>query len=118
MQHMINLRIKNLIAALLFTSYLQAQNYTEILGKVLDENEKSISGAKITIVELSVEVLSDQNGFFRLENIMPKTYNIIASAIGFEDETKFNIIIRSAGNSDLIFNLKAVSNQLEEVKIT
>ncbi|OAB26205.1 TonB-dependent Receptor Plug Domain [Flavobacterium fryxellicola] len=106
-----------LIATLLFTSFMQAQNYTEILGKVLDDNGKSISGATITINELSLEELSDENGFFKLENIAPKTYNISASAIGYETETKFNVIIKSAGNSDIIFNLKAVSNLLDEVKI-
>jgi hypothetical protein len=52
-----------------------------------------------------------------LENIAPKTYNISASAIGYETETKFNVIIKSAGNSDIIFNLKAVSTILDEVKI-
>ena len=114
---MINFIKKLLFVTLLFTSYSQAQNNTEILGKVLDENEKSISGAKITIAELSVEVFTDENGIFRLENITPKTYNITATAIGYEEETKFNIIIKSAGNSDLIFNLKAVSNKLEEVTV-
>ncbi|SHG25537.1 TonB-dependent Receptor Plug Domain [Flavobacterium micromati] len=108
---------KILIATLLFTSFMQAQNYTEILGKVLDDNGKSISGATITINELSLEALSDENGFFKLENIAPKTYNISASAIGYETETKFNVIIKSAGNSDIIFNLKAVSTILDEVKI-
>jgi CarboxypepD_reg-like domain/TonB-dependent Receptor Plug Domain len=106
-----------LILALLFTSFLQAQNNTEILGKVLDDNEKPLASAKISIIELSLNVLSDENGSYKFENIEPKTYNIVATASGFEEETKFNIIIKSAGNSDLIFNLKPVSNKLEEVKI-
>jgi len=106
-----------LFALLLFSSYLQAQNNTEILGKVLDENEKPIAGAKITIVELSLDVISDETGSFKFENIEPKTYNFVATFLGFEEDTKFNIIIKSAGNSDLIFNLKPVSNKLEEVKI-
>ena len=108
---------KILLATLLFTSFIQAQNYTEIRGKVLDDNGKSISGATITINELTIGAVSDENGFFKLENIAPKTYNISANAIGFESETKFNIIIKSAGNSDIIFNLKEVSNALSEVKI-
>ena len=108
---------KLLFATLLFTSFLQAQNNTEILGQVLDENGKAISGAIITITELSVEVKSDENGLFNLDNIPPKTYNITASAPGFEAETKFNIIIKSAGNNDLIFNLKVFSTQLDEVRI-
>ena len=108
---------KLLLTLLLFSSLLNAQNNTEILGRVLDENEKPISGAKIKINELSQEASSDENGFFKFENIAPKTYNISAAASGFEEDTKFNIIIKSAGNSDLIFNLKAFSNKLEEVKV-
>ena len=106
-----------LSALLLFTSLLQAQNNTEILGKVLDDNEKPISGAKVSIIELSIDTISDENGNFKFENIEPKTYNFVATASGFEEDSKFNIIIKSAGNNDLIFNLKAVSNKLEEVKI-
>ena len=103
---------------LFISSIMNAQNYTTLFGKVLDENDKPISGAKISIQGESIEVLSDENGLFTLEKILPKTYNIVASSAGFEEETKFNIIIKSAGNSDLIFNLKVVSNKLEEVKIT
>ena len=106
-----------LFALLLFTSFIQAQNNTAILGKVLDDNEKPIEGAKISIIELSLNVLSDENGNFKFENIEPKTYNFVATASGFEEDSKFNIIIKSAGNSDLIFNLKPFSNKLEEVKI-
>ncbi len=106
-----------LSALLLFTSLLQAQNNTEILGKVLDDNEKPISGAKVSIIELSIDTISDENGNFKFENIEPKTYNFVTTASGFEEDSKFNIIIKSAGNSDLIFNLKTVSNKLEEVKI-
>jgi hypothetical protein len=111
--------MKNItIALLLLTSFLSAQNTTNVLGRVFDENEKPISGAKITISELSLEVITDGNGNFILENITPKTYNFTAAAVGFETETKFNIIIKSAGNSDLNFILKTISTNLQEVKIT
>jgi hypothetical protein len=108
---------KLLFALLLFSSYANAQNYTNLFGKVLDENERPISGAKISIQGESIQVFSDENGVFLLEKIVPKTYNIAATAIGYEAEVKFNIIIKSAGNTDLIFNLKVASNKLEEVKI-
>lgn len=109
---------KFLLVLFFISNFINAQNFTNLFGKVLDENDKPISGAKISIQGASIEALSDENGSFTLEKILPKTYNIAASALGFEEETKFNIIIKSAGNSDLIFNLKVVSNKLEEVKIT
>jgi hypothetical protein len=110
--------MKKILFTLLFISSISnAQHFTNVFGKVLDENERPIAGAKISMQGTSIEVLSDENGLFTLEKIIPKTYNIVASAAGYEEETKFNIIIKSAGNSDLIFNLKAISNKLEEVKI-
>lgn len=110
--------MKKLLFTLLFiSSFVNAQNYTNLFGKVLDENERPISGAKISIQEEAIDMFSDENGIFIFEKIAPKTYNIAASAKGFEAEIKFNIIIKSAGNSDLIFNLKVASNKLEEVKI-
>jgi len=109
---------KFLLILLFISNFVNAQNFTNVFGKVLDENDKPISGAKISIQGESIEALSDENGSYILEKIVPKTYNIVATAVGFEGETKFNIIIKSAGNSDLIFNLKVVSNKLEEVKIT
>ena len=102
---------------LLFTSLLQAQNNVAVLGRILDENERPIAGAKISITELSINVISDENGNFKFDNIEPKTYNFIATASGFEENTAFNIIIKSKGNSDLIFNLKAISIALDEIKI-
>lgn len=108
---------KLLFTLLLATCFVNAQNYTNIFGKVLDENDKPISGANISIQGESIEVKSDENGVFLFEKILPKTYNIAVSATGFESEVKFNIIIKSAGNSDIIFNLKKYSNKLEEVTI-
>lgn len=110
--------MKKILFALLFiTNISNAQHFTNLFGKVLDENERPIVGAKILIQGTSIEALSDESGSFTLEKILPKTYNIVAAATGYEEETKFNIIIKSAGNNDLIFNLKAISNKLEEVKI-
>ena len=106
-----------LISFLLFTSLIQAQNTSEIVGKIVDENEKPIIGAKIIINDSLAEATSDENGVFKFENIEPKSYNITAIAQGFETETKFNIIIKSAGNSDIIFSLKLAASTLDEITI-
>lgn len=110
--------MKKVLFMLLFmSSFANAQHHTNLFGKVLDENDKPISGAKISIQEGSIEVFSDENGIFKFEKIVPKTYNIGVSAKGFESEIKFNIIIKSAGNNDIIFNLKVASTKLDELKI-
>lgn len=110
---------KLLIAFLLTTSFLKAQTNGEQTGFVYDEFGKLLSGAVIKVSESDISVTSDATGFFKLENIEPKSYNITATFTGFEEETKFNVIIKSAGNNDLVFNLKAsVFQKLNEVVIT
>jgi TonB-dependent Receptor Plug Domain/CarboxypepD_reg-like domain len=111
--------IKNLLFTLiLFTSFLQAQNTGSLTGYVFDEFGKPISDATIAIENSDKKAISDDTGFFKIEEIIPKSYNISASATNYESDAKFNIIIKSVGNIDLIFNLKAISKNLEEVTVT
>ncbi len=110
--------MKNLVILfILFTTIIKAQNNGSQSGYVFDENGKPISGAKITFENSDLETISSENGYFIFENIIPNSYNMAASASGFETLAKFNIIIKSVGNIELIFNLKSNSQQLKEVVI-
>ena len=95
-----------------------SQNSGNQGGYVYDENGKPIAGAKITIENNEKTTISEPNGYFLLENIIPNSYNIAVSANGFDDDAKFNVIIKSVANIDLIFNLKPVSQKLSEVIVT
>ena len=54
-----------------------AQNFGEIKGQVIDlENEKPLEGASIKIEGTNLGVSSDSNGYFKIDNISTKTYNI------------------------------------------
>jgi CarboxypepD_reg-like domain/TonB-dependent Receptor Plug Domain len=108
---------KLLIALLLISTIIQAQNNGNQTGYVFDENGKPISGAKIMFENSETSTISSENGYFIFENIIPNSYNIAASAVGFQDVALFNVIIKSVGNVDLIFNLKSNSQQLKEVVV-
>ena len=95
-----------------------SQNSGNQGGYVYDENGKPIAGAKIAIENNEKTTISEPNGYFLLENIIPNSYNIAVSANGFDDDAKFNVIIKSVANIDLIFNLKPVSQKLSEVIVT
>jgi Carboxypeptidase regulatory-like domain/TonB-dependent Receptor Plug Domain len=103
---------------LLISSTLLAQNKGTISGYVYDEFGKALKEAVVTIENSDYKATTDENGFFKMEEIDPKSYNISAIINGYEAETKFNEIIKSVGNTDLIFNLKATSKILEEVMVS
>ena len=111
--------MKNIIILFfLITSFANAQNTGNQAGFVFDENGKPISGAKITIENSDISTISVENGYFLFENIAPNSYNFAVNAVGYDTDAKFNIIIKSVGNVDLIFNLKPLSQKLSEVVVT
>ena len=103
---------------LLISAFSYSQNVANQAGYVFDENGKPIAGAKISIENNDSKAVSSENGYFLLDNIIPNSYNIAAVANGFESDAKFNVIIKSVANVDLIFNLKPLSQQLNEVVVT
>tara|TARA_B100001996_G_scaffold347106_1_gene304425 strand:+ start:514 stop:2868 length:2355 start_codon:yes stop_codon:yes gene_type:complete len=101
---------------LIFTSIGWAQNTGKIDGRIIDsQNEKPLEGATIVIEGTEYGTISDSEGYFKFENIPTKTYSISASFLGYEKETKYNVIIKSMGTSDLLFNLKLFSENLDEI---
>jgi CarboxypepD_reg-like domain/TonB-dependent Receptor Plug Domain len=110
--------MKNLfLLILLFSTIAKAQNNGNQTGYVFDENGKPISNAKVVFENSNFTSTTSENGYFIFENIIPSSYNIAVSALGFETLAKFNVIIKSVGNVDLIFNLKSNSQQLKEVVV-
>ena len=68
---------KILFLFLIISKITFAQNFGEIKGQVIDfENEKPLEGASIKIEGTNIGVSSDSNGYFKIENISTKTYNI------------------------------------------
>lgn len=98
---------------------LFAQNLS-ISGKVIDANGSPIEFANVII---SVEnedsffkgTSTDDNGFFKLDNLSVTTYFIKISYIGFED---FEQKIVLSGNLDLkTIQLKVIPESLDEVTV-
>ncbi len=95
-----------------------AQQTGLITGTIQDVNTgRSIAGVTITIVELSINILSDTSGRFRI--ILPVgTYKISANNIGYVTQVKYNIVVGS-GNPQLVnFGLETQLTNLAEVQVT
>ena len=56
-------------------------------------------------MELQSESLPIKMEKDKIENIETKTYNLTVSFLGYKSQTKYNIIVKSVGTSDLLFKL-------------
>jgi len=98
---------------------LSSQNFGNIQGRILESKLLSpLSGANVLINGTSIGVVTDEYGFFIIENIETKTYNLTVSFLGYKSQTKYNIIVKSVGTSNLLFKLEEASESLEEVVLS
>ena len=101
---------------LVFHTSLYCQNIGSLTGTVIDsESGLPLEGATVTVDKSNFFAVTDQNGFFEIVDLPTTTYNITARFIGFKIQTKFNIIVKSAGNRSLDFVLSPMPDKLDEV---
>ncbi|TPN87633.1 TonB-dependent receptor [Aquimarina algicola] len=114
------MRIKNTVLALsiLFVCHTNAQVFGEIFGNVTDQKGQPILGASVFLEGTEKGAQTDFDGNYRIENITPGSYNLIVSYVGFETQTKFNLIVRSKGTLPSNFTLAASTESLDEVVIS
>ena len=103
---------------LFFTTFLFAQNSGSLSGRVIDNQSLlPLVGATVYLEGTSNGVITDEDGYFLLEDIIPQTYNLIASYLGYQSQTRFNIIVKSVGTADVLFKLEEDTQLLEEVVV-
>ncbi|MGI9541323.1 MAG: TonB-dependent receptor, partial [Flavobacteriaceae bacterium] len=64
-----------------------------------------------------IGVVTDDEGYFIINDIPSKSYNIVASFLGYQNETLYNVIVKSVGNRPILFELEEVTEALDEVVI-
>ncbi|MGB2306085.1 MAG: carboxypeptidase-like regulatory domain-containing protein, partial [Flavobacteriaceae bacterium] len=110
---------KILFYSLLLLGWMSNAQITGSLnGLVQDEKNQPIPGASVYLEGTEIGSQTDFDGLFRLENITPGSYNLIVSYVGFDTQTRYNVIVQSKGNAPMTFVLKEASEQLEEVVIS
>jgi hypothetical protein len=94
------------------------QNKGNLSGYVTDaKTGESIPGATVQVLELQTGAITNAEGFYTLENLPTKTFTLQVSFVGYETQTKFNIVIRSGGNPDVNFELKETISELGQVVV-
>ena len=107
-----------ILQSVCLTSLLFSQVTTRISGSVLDEFENPLPGATVYLQNTTIGTTTDAEGFFTIEGVQPGTYNLVASYVGFESQTKFNIQVKSVGNQLYNFILSEATQQLDGVIVT
>ena len=109
--------MKNILSLLfILPALLFSQIDGSLNGYIYDsKSQLPLLGANVIIEGTEKGAISDENGFFEITNIFPKSYNISVSYVGYQSKNIFNIIIKSKGNQTLEILLVESSEKLEEI---
>ena len=108
------------LLGLMSTFYSHAyQGQGSLSGTVTDaKTGETIPGATIQILGSPLGAVTNEQGFYRIDNIPTRTHSVQASFVGYETVVKYNVVVRSGGTPDLNFKLKEAINELGEVVVT
>ncbi|MDX1774697.1 TonB-dependent siderophore receptor [Oceanihabitans sediminis] len=106
--------LKNISLFMLFAIQITfAQN--KISGTISTEKQEAIPFASVIIEGSSKGTSANENGYYELQDVVPGTYKIRVSFVGFKSATQ-TITIQENEDSILHFELKEDS-QLDEVEV-
>ncbi|MDX5337921.1 MAG: TonB-dependent receptor [Cyclobacteriaceae bacterium] len=101
----------------LFPAHLFAQGI--LRGKIFNPvNNEPIPFANVLVLNTEYGGISDENGFYEIQNIPPGLYNIRASFVGYKTQTQFEIQISQARPVQLDFALPEEASELNEVVVS
>ncbi|MDC7996528.1 TonB-dependent receptor [Gilvibacter sediminis] len=109
---------KLILLLLLLPTALFAQTSGEVFGTVIDEKNIPILGASVLLEGTSQGAQTDIDGKYRITDITPGSYNLVVSYLGFETQTRYNILVKSKGNQAYDFKLVEAAESLETVVIS
>jgi len=87
----------------------------EISGFVLSDDGKPLEGINILLHGTTVGDATDQNGFYRITNVLDDYYVVLASGIGYRKQSK-EITLQGLATVDFILEESIV--QLSDVTVT
>lgn len=112
---------KNIIALLgcLFTLEMAIAQNGMLVGTAKDKlTQEPLIGATVALEGANLGTVTDAEGNFTLKNIPPRSYNVTLSYIGYEPETRYNVLITNGNANFLNFELVPSANALGEVTVT
>ena len=90
-----------------------------IYGRVLDFITKQpIPFANVVVLDTKSGAATDENGFFKIENIPVNTYQVKASVVGYNPQIKTDVVLQTAKPTEINFELVPQAIELEGVTVT
>ncbi|MGA0828763.1 MAG: carboxypeptidase-like regulatory domain-containing protein, partial [Flavobacteriaceae bacterium] len=105
----------SILILFLGTLCLSAQNSGFLRGRVIDELGYPISGVSVFIEGSQIGAQTDLDGYYTIEPLSPGSYNLTASALGYQAQTLFNVLVKSKGTQSYNFTLLEKVEALEGV---
>lgn len=94
------------------------QGQGKLTGYVRDaKTGESIPGATVRLLDTQIGTNTNPDGFYTIDKIPTRTYNVQVSFVGYETVIKYGIVIRSGGIPDLNFELKESISELDEIVV-
>lgn len=119
------INFKNKISLILLTAILlfmcgdiYAQDNGRLSGKIVDRStQMPLAGISIVLQGETAGITSDSAGEFRFTSLVVKTYNINFTGIGYQPESRYNIIISAGNETNLSIELEPATESLSEVVV-
>ncbi len=108
-----------LFLCILFSAMIRYAGAQQIVsGTVLDKSTRiPLEDVNVLLLPPKQGAVTDKNGQFVIRNVLPGTYTLSFSRIGYKTE-KQNILVTKTKNTILHIYLKKETKRIEEVSVT
>ncbi|MCH8568257.1 MAG: TonB-dependent receptor [Balneolales bacterium] len=90
-----------------------------ISGRVTDARSgEPLIAANVGVEGSSLGASTDADGFYTIQGIPTGTVVLVATYVGYEQQRRINIQVRSAGNRDINFEMQPSAQDLDELVFT
>ncbi|MEO5998269.1 MAG: carboxypeptidase-like regulatory domain-containing protein, partial [Chitinophagaceae bacterium] len=103
-----------LILILLFTlTNSHAQGNGRLSGKVVDRStQMPLAGISVVVQGAPAGMTTDSSGSFRFTNLEIKTYNIDFTGVGYNPQSRYNIVVGAGNETNLTIELEPATESL------
>jgi outer membrane receptor protein involved in Fe transport len=95
-----------------------AQTGGKLEGHVVDDTGLPLPGAHVQVRDTERGTVTDANGYYYLLNLMPGSYSVSASMVGFATTTTTDVIININRTTTVDFELREAVFEADEITVT
>ncbi|SDK32043.1 Outer membrane receptor proteins, mostly Fe transport [Catalinimonas alkaloidigena] len=109
------------LISLLFLVVLAPCSFAQtgkITGMVRDaRTQEPLIGVAVVVNGTDQGGVTDVEGYYTLDNLTPKTYNVTAQYVGYRTLTKYDVVVTTGNTLTLNFDLEEAASELGEVVV-